>query len=159
MLTSQKSKWIVSLCLGGILLALALLGGKWKISYASDAGINADPHINSIYPTAVPAGSGDVMLIIYGTNFGTIEDFVRVWIHDQDHDYTAAPFNVEDTSLSVIITDTLLVDPNTYTITVVKSNGQSVPTIPPTPIYDQVSNSVDFLVYQPLHRYLPAISK
>ncbi len=159
MSTSIKHKWIVSFILGGVLLALAMLGGGWKISYASDANTIDPPHIDSIFPDAVPAGSGNVMMIIGGTNFGVSESYIRVWIHDEEHDYKAAPFNVEDTSLSVIITDTLLVGPDIYIIKIVKSNGLSIPTVPPNPTFDQVSNAVDFIVYQPQYVYLPIIRK
>jgi hypothetical protein len=155
----SKYKWILSLILGGMFLVLAVVGGKWETSYAADAGLTANPEIHNIYPTELPAGSGNVMMIISGANFGETEDFIRVWIKDLTHNYKAAPIQVIDTGLSVIITDTLLVAPNTYTITVVKSNGQSVPTVPPDPIYDQVSNNAYLWVYQPLYGYLPLITK
>ncbi len=159
MFTSTKHKWVVSFILGGVLLALAMLGGGWKITYASDANLQPTPLINFIFPDAVPAGSGNVMLIIGGANFGFLESDIRVWIHDEEHDYTAAPFNVGDTGLSVIITNTLLASPDVYIIKVVRSNSQSVPSIPPNPSFDQVSNAVDFIVYQPQYVYLPIIRK
>ena len=156
----SKTKWILSIILGGILLVLGLAGGSWQITYAADgAAVNADPIINFIYPNKVPAGSDNVMMVIAGENFGYVEDFIRVWVQDQTYNYTITPVNVIDTGIGVIITDTLLVSPNLYTIRVVKSNGQSIPTIPPNPIYDQVSNAVDFLVYQPRYIFMPLITK
>jgi hypothetical protein len=156
---TSKYKWIVSVLVGVILLALALMGGKWQISYAADAKINADPIIDFIIPSAVPAGSGNVILIISGENFGESEEFDRIWIKDADHDYTAAPLAVLPTGISVVITDTLLVEPNLYSIAVVQSNGLSIPPIPPNPIYDKVSNFVDFLVFEAKYEYLPLINK
>ena len=159
MSAASKSKWIISIVLGSLLLVLALIGGKWQVSYAADASLNAAPVITNIHPSKVPAGSGNVIMIISGANFGTIEDFIRVLIQDQDHDYLAAPIEVLDMGLSVVITDTLLVDPNLYHITVLKSNGQSVPTNPPNPTWDQVSNTVDFLVYEVRYGFLPILEK
>ena len=159
MSTTSKYKWILSILVGVILLTLALMGGKWQISYAADVKINADPVIDFIMPSAVPDGSGNVVLIISGANFGESEDFIRIWIKDADHDYKAAPIAVLPDGISVIITDTLLVEPNLYSIGVVQSNGQSIPPIPPNPIYDKVSNFVDFLVFEAKYEYFPIIEK
>ena len=156
---SAKIKWVMCLILGGILLIIAMFGGKWEPTYAADGGLNAIPVVDYIYPSAVPAGSGDVVMIIGGSNFGEVEDFIRVWIRDAQHEYIAAPMEVIDTGISVVITDTILVEPTVYSITVVKSNGLSVPTIPPNPIYDQVSNSANLLVYAAIPAYLPLIEK
>ena len=82
-----------------------------------------------------------------------------MWIKDAEHDYSAAPIEVFDTGMSVIITDTLLIEPNMYQIAVVKSNGLSIPPIPPDPEYDVVSNFVDFVVFEGRDFYLPLISK
>ena len=159
MLTASRTKWIASLILGGILVVLALVGGKWQTTYAADAGVNQVPVIDHIYPSKAPAGSDNLVMIIMGSNFGQVEDFIRVWLEDADHNYTAAPIEVIDTALSVVITDTLMVAPDFYSIRVVKSNGLSVPTIPPDPIYDQVSNAVEFEVYAPLRIFLPVMDK
>jgi hypothetical protein len=159
MTAPSKYKWLASLILGGILLVLAGMGGKQETTYAAEAGINATPVIYNIYPTKAPVGSANVMMIISGVNFGEVKDFIRVWIKDPTHNYIAVPIQVIDTGLSVMIPDILLVAPDTYTITVVKSNGLSVPTVPPDPVYDQVSNPATFFVYQPLHGYLPLIRK
>ncbi len=159
MSTGTKIKWIVSIIVGGILLTLALMGGGWHVSYASDVSPNQDPFIDHLTPSIVPAGSGHVMLIISGANFGASEDWVRIWIKDIDHEYIARPVTVIDTAISTIITDTLLVEPNLYSIAVIKSNGLSIPPIPPDPVYDKVSNWVDFLVYEGKFFYLPLISR
>ena len=159
MLSASKYKWIASVVLGGILIFLAMIGGEWKATYAADASVNQDPVINYISPVQVPAGSASKTMVIGGTNFGTSEDFIRVWIHDASHDYTAAPINVLIDGISVVITDTLMVSPTLYTIRVVISNGQSIPAVPPWIPFDQFSNPVDFLVYQPVYQYLPRIEK
>ncbi len=155
----SRTKWIASLILGGILIALALLGGKWQATYAADAAVNQDPVIDQIYPDAVPAGSGDTVLIITGSNFGGTPDFIRIWIADATHNYTAAPKGIMNTVVSVVITDTLLVAPDNYTIRVVKSNGLSIPSIPPWIPYDQVSNRVDFVVFAPQFIFLPVMDR
>jgi len=95
--------------------------------------VNADPIIHYIYPQAVPAGSADVLMVIDGENFGYVEDFIRVWVYDQVNEYKITPVNVIDAGIGIVITDTLVVSPNLYTIRVVKSNGQSIPPIPPIP--------------------------
>ena len=159
MATVSRNKWIISFILGGILLFLALTGESRHITYAADNSVTAAPVINFIYPHAVPAGSDDVTMVISGENFGTTETFIRVWVRDQNNDYSIAPINVIDTGIGLVITDTLVIAPNIYTIQVVKSNGQSIPAIPPDPIYDLVSNSVDFIVYAPQYMYLPIIQR
>ena len=159
MLTVSKYKWIASLILGGILLFLAMIGGEWQATYAADASVNQAPEIDYISPVEVPAGSGNITMVIGGAYFGGSEDFIRVWIRDATHDEMLAPETVIDTGISVVIPDTLLVNPTIYTITVVKSNGQSIPPNPPNPVYDQVSNSKDFRVYQTQYVYLPTILK
>jgi hypothetical protein len=159
MSTGTKYRWIVSLSLGGILLVLAVIGGNWQTSYAADPGLNAAPAIDYIEPDRVKVGSSDTPMIIWGSDFGTSEDFIRVWIHDPINDYSVTPYNVGVNYISLVVTDTLLTSPITYTIKVVKSNGQSIPTIPPNLIYDQVSNAVNFWVYAPQYIYLPITSK
>ena len=159
MATVYKNKWILSIILGGTLLFLAIMGGSWQISYAADDSVNVAPVINFIYPHAVPAGSGDVTMLISGENFGEVEDFIRIWVYDQDNDYSIVPVNVIDNGIGLVITDTLVATPNIYTIRVVKSNGLSIPTIPPDPIYDLVSNPVDFIVYTAQFNFLPLITR
>ncbi len=159
MLTAPKYKWIASLILGGILIFLAMIGGEWQATYAADAGINQVPSIDYISPVQVPAGSGNKTMVIGGADFGGSEDFIRVWIRDATHDEMLPPETVIDTGISVVISNALLVNPTMYSITVVKSNGQSIPPNPPNPVYDLVSNSKDFLVYETQYIYLPVIRK
>ena len=156
---ATKYRWVVSLSLGGILLVIALIGGNWQTSYAADSGLNAAPVINYIDPERTKVGSGDTPMIIVGSNFGEAESNIRVWLSDQVNNYSAAPKNVIDTGISLIITDTLLTSPITYTVIVVKSNGLSIPTVPPDPDYDTYSNAVNFWVYMPEYLYLPIVDK
>jgi hypothetical protein len=159
MTTTMKYKWIVSLALGGVLLVVAMMYGNGQTTYAADPGLNAAPVIDQIFPNQVKAGSGDTAMIISGSNFGTTEDFIRIWLADTGNDYKIAPITVIDTGISLVITDTLLVNPVVYTLKVVKSNGLSVPMVPPWIPYDQVSNALDFVVYAPEYIYLPIINK
>lgn len=152
-----KIKWIGSLILAAALLWLAMVGGKWGISYAAEAGINVAPHIDAIYPSAVAAGSPDTIMIISGTNFGNMSD-TRVRLYGIGVDLFLTPKQVFSTGISVNITDTLLTDPILYIVTVVKSNIQTVPTLPITP-HDEVSNQVNFTVFEPKFIYLPYISR
>jgi hypothetical protein len=159
MSTATKYKWIISLTLGGVLLVVAMIWGSGQTTYAADPGLNAVPVIDHIYPDRAKAGSGSTPMIIFGLNFGNSEDFIRIWLADPGHDYEIAPISVIDNGISLVIPDTLLVNPITYTLRVVKSNGLSVPTIPPNLVYDQASNIVDFLVYAPRYLYLPMVNK
>jgi hypothetical protein len=158
-MSTASRKWIVSLILGGILVALALFGGKWQATYAANAGINQIPVIDHIEPAAIAAGSGDMMLIIFGSNFGESEDYDRVWLRDQTHDDYITPTNVIPDGISVLIPASFFTTPTTYTVTVVQSNGQSIPRNPPWDPYDHPSNSVDLVVYTPRHTFLPFADK
>jgi len=159
MSTTMKYKWIVSFTLGGVLLVVAMLCGNGQTSYAADPSLNAAPIIDQIVPDQVKAGSGDTAMIISGSNFGGVEDDIRIWLANAGDDYKIAPLTVINTGISLVITDTLLVNPITYTLRVVKSNGLSIPAVPPWYPYDQDSNPVDFLVYAPRYLYLPIINK
>jgi hypothetical protein len=160
MSTRSKYTWIASIIAGGALLILALIGGSWRVSYAADAGVNAQPAISYVYPSSVPAGTASGWMIIVGSDFGEVEDFVRIWITDTEHNsYRVTPYEVIDNVISVEITPTLLADPHLYHVAVIKSNGLSIPPVPPDLDYDQVSNWVDFLVYQTGSVYLPVIRR
>jgi hypothetical protein len=160
MSTRSKCTWVASIAVGGILLILALIGGSWQMSYAANEGVEVAPVIDYIKPSSLPAGSPTWTVVIYGSNFGDPEDFIRVWITDTLHaSYLATPKVVIDNGISVAITDTLLVNPHEYYIAVIKSNGHSVPPAPPDPRYDLVSNWVKFTVYQPRFNYLPLVHR
>ena len=155
---ATKYRWVVSLSLGGILLVIALIGGNWQTSYAADSGLNTAPIIDYIDPEQTKVGSGTTPMIIYGSNFGEIESNIRIWLSDQVNNYTIAPYHLGDSWISLYIPDPLLSSPVTYTLKVVKSNGLSIPTVPPT-IYDTTSNAVNFLVYTAKFIYLPITKK
>jgi hypothetical protein len=160
MFTTSKIKWFGTVIVAGILLLLAMLGGKWGTSYAADASINAAPYIDNIVPSAVPAGSPYIIMIISGGNFGTLADTrVRLKADEDGYDDLLLPLQVLPDGISVIISTDLLVVPKLYTVTVVKSTSGTVPTIPTIPPWDEVSNPVPFTVFEPTGIYLPIISK
>lgn len=143
--------------LAGVLLTLALMGGKWGTRYSANASVVVAPHIESIVPSLVPAGSPDTTLIIIGSNFGDKSD-TRVRLTGVGVDKILEPIDIVPDGMSVLITDTLLVDPTFYIITVVKSNKPSIPTIPITP-WDEESNPAAFFVYGASYIHLPIITK
>lgn len=157
MLATSKIKWFGSIILAGILLALALMGGNWGTNYTASASVNAAPFIESIYPSVVPAGSPDTTMIISGANFGNTTD-TRVRLTGVGVDLLLTPLQVIPDGISVSIMANLLVVPNLYIVTVVKTTSGTVPTIPFPPGME-VSNPVPFTVYEPLFTYLPLIYK
>lgn len=159
MFATTKSKWLLSIILAGILLALSLSGSKWGRIYAAQASVNAAPVIHFIAPIAVPAGSPDRVLIIDGANFGTDAGCIAIWLKDLQNDYIEYPQVVIDDGISVIIHANLLVNPNRYLLAVVKGTCYSIPTVPPDPQWDLVSTPVDFTVYAPIYGYLPIMEK
>ena len=158
MLASSKIKWIGSIFLAGIFLALSMMGGNWGTTYTADASMYAVPHISSIVPAAVPAGSSDTGIIIFGSNFGNVTD-TRVWLTSTGFEELITPMVVTNTAISLVLSDTLLVEPKLYIVTVIKSVVQTVPTLPPVPIKDEISNGVPFTVYEARSTYLPVIDK
>jgi hypothetical protein len=160
MLSTSKIKWFGSTILAGTLLVLALLGGKWGTSYAADSGINADPTISLIIPSAVTVGSPDKLIIISGANFGSNSD-TRVWLADGVN-VPLVPISIIPTGISVVIPQSYLVAPKTYTIKViVHIPPGTVPTIPtiPNPPDVLISNGVTFTIYQPIFIYIPKMYK
>lgn len=159
MLATSKSKWLGSIILAGTLLALALMGWNWGTSYAADNSVNVAPTITSIIPSAIRVGSPDTVVIVIGTEFGDIGD-TRVRLVGNGVDQI-----IEDTlqvitnGISVRIPATLLTVPATYTLTVIKSNKHTIPTIPIWPPFDEVSNSITLTVYTPVFTYLPCIKR
>jgi hypothetical protein len=150
-----RTKWLGSIILASVLLALAFMGGKWGTNYSASAGVNADPVINYIQPSAVPAGSPATVMIIAGSNFG-----------DQINTKTAVrlsgvvkpinPMVVTPNGISVLIPANLLGVPTVYLVTVIRSDNNTIPTIPIQP-GDHESNAVPFKVYQAQFIYLPII--
>lgn len=157
MSATLKIKWVGSFILAACLLLLAMIGGKWGVSYAAEVETIIPPHIDVIYPNAVAAGSSGTVLIIAGSNFGSIED-TRVRVSGIDFDQILTPMSVESDGISVTITQNLLTDPFIYIITVIRSDLPSIPTLPVTP-HDYSSNQVFFTVFEPHYINLPIIRR
>jgi hypothetical protein len=155
MLSTTKVKWLGSLIVSGFLLVLAVMGGRWGIDYTASAGIEAAPVIDSITPSAIPAGSPDTSMVIDGSEFGTLDD-TRVWLTGTGVNQLLAPEEISPEQITVLIPASLLAEPNLFMVTVIKSNWGTVPTIPTIP-GDEVSNPVPLLVYG--STYLPYIGK
>ena len=158
MSATTKIKWSGSIILAGALLVLAMTGGTWGTTYAADPSLNAAPIIESINPSETYAGSPDCPIKIYGANFGNLSD-TRVRITGIGVDQIARPDAISPGKISVVITDTLLIEPTFYIVTVVKSTLPSIPTIPLEPKWDQESNQIIFTVYEGKTNYLPFISR
>jgi hypothetical protein len=154
---TSKIKWVGSIVLAGTLLVMALLGGNWGTNYSASASALALPHIDSIIPSAVPAGSPDTIMIIIGSNFGNVND-TAVRLKGITIDEIILPQQVLPNGISVNIPSTYLTDPALYIVTVVKSTLPSIPTVPITP-WDQESNQVSFSVFAAQFIHLPFIHK
>jgi len=159
MFTTSKFKWIGSIILAGTLLVLAIFGGTWGTSYAADASVNVAPVISYIDPFAVPVGSPDTIIEIWGSNFGTTTD-TRVRLTGGGFDELYPPDEISTGRIVVTIPALLLDQPTLYILTVIKSKSGTIPTIPtiPNPPDDEISNPVPFTVYGP-DTYLPIIQK
>ena len=156
MVATSRFKWFGSIVLAGILLILALMGGKWGTNYSATAGVYIAPFIDSIIPSAVPAGSPDTVVEISGSNFGTLDD-TRVRLTGTGVDQLFVPGAISPDQISVTITSTLLIEPQQYIVTVIKSISGTMPTLPIPPDVE-ISNPVPFTVYSP-SLYLPIITK
>jgi hypothetical protein len=154
MLVTAKIKWFGSIILGGTLLVLALMGGNWGTNYIASASVDAAPIITSISPASVPAGSPDILLTIWGSNFGSMNDTRVRLTTGFGFDQLFSPAEIRQNRILVILPASLFVDPILYTLTVVKSTPGTIPTLPPTP-YDEESNPVPFTVYETLYLYFP----
>jgi len=156
MFAPSKIKWLGSLILAGTLLVLAFMGGNWGTNYSASASVNADPHIDYIQPSAVPAGSPDRVMIIFGSGFGNNDD-TSVRLLGGGIDETIDPIAVLPNGISVKITADLLDLPTVYLVTVLWSDYNTVPTVPVTP-HDHESNPVPFTVFEGKLIHLPIIS-
>jgi hypothetical protein len=155
----MKLKWLISITLAGILLVLGLMGGNWGTTYAADDQVNAAPIIDRIQPSAVRVGSPYIVMIIHGENF--INDgFTRVKLTAPGYEVMLEPpQQILPDGISQVILPDLLDEPIIYTVTVVHSIAQTIPTVPIVPPYDEVSNPVQFAVYVPQYAYLSIIHK
>jgi hypothetical protein len=159
MYSSMKLKWFVSITLAGILLVLGLMGGNWGITYAANDKVNAAPIIDRIQPSAVRVGSPYIVMIIHGENFMN-DGFTRVKLTATGfEEMLESPQQVLPDGIGQVILPDLLDEPKLYTLTVVHSTANTVPTIPIVPIKDEESNPVLFSVYVPQYAYLSIIHK
>ena len=157
MYSTSKIKWFGSIILASIILILALMGGEWGTNYSASAAVNVPPYIVSIDPSAVLAGSPYKVMVITGQSFGDMTD-TRVRLTAVGYDDILAPLLVFPDAISVVIPAALLIEPKVYTVTVVMSTADTVPTIPITP-WDEESNPVPFTVYEGQFHYLPIINR
>ncbi len=157
MFAASKIKWFGSVILAGTLLVVALFGGKWGTVYTAEAGDCPAPNIVTLTPSSVPAGSPDTTLIITGSNFGDITD-TRARISGVGVDALLPTLVVLPDGLSATITDTLLVAPAWFLVTVVKSCPHTVPILPIDPAWDVTSNPLTFSVYGASQILLPIIT-
>lgn len=149
MLAISKNKWLGTIFLAGVLLVLAVVGGKWGTNYTANASVNVAPIIDYIDPSRVPEGSPNTILLINGANFGGLTDtYVR--LTGIGVDVLLAPVAISPTAINVLIPAYLLAAPNLYTITVIKVSGGTVP-------IEEPSNPVDFTVYEVLEYFFPII--
>ncbi len=114
------------------------------------------PYIVSIDPSAVNAGSPDIVMVIFGANFGDTID-TRARLTGNGFDELRIPLQVLTNGMSIKIPANLLAEPNLFTLTIVKSIDHTVPTLP-LPLYTQISNPFTFIVYEAHFYYLPIIS-
>ncbi len=161
MSTPSKNKWLASIFLAGILLALTLAGGKWGTIYTANAEVNSAPQIFQLTPARIPAGvMAGFRINISGDNFGT-SDIMRVRVKNATVDVLIKPYTIlflpTGDFLSVEISGSLRMTPTIYQITLVKSTGNSIPTIPITP-YDEESNAVPFTIFEVNQTYIPIIN-
>jgi hypothetical protein len=157
MFATSKIKWFGSIIFASFLIALALTGGNWGTNYAAGASINANPIINEIFPSKVPAGSPNTVIVVSGSGFGDVTN-TGVRLLNSGYDNILHPIQVYPDALSVTVPDTLLTVPTTYILSVVRSTYPSVPTIPLIPAWDVESNSLPFVVFQAKYLYLPIVT-
>jgi hypothetical protein len=156
MFAPTRTKWLGSIILASVLLALAFMGGKWGTNYSASAGVNATPHIDYIQPAEITAGSTSTVMIIAGSFIDGNLQNTTVRLSGGGIDKKIDPMVVTTHGISVLITADLLVVPTAYSVTVIWSDYNTIPTIPITP-HDHESNAVPFTVYQGRYIYLPIV--
>ncbi len=155
MLITRRYKWIGGIILGGILLALGLLGGNWGTNYVMPASANNYPVINAIIPFSLPAGSADKVVIISGTIDG-FQSNTRIRFIGNGIDVLLSPIQVIPSSgASVKVPQSLLDVPTVYTVKIIVSDYGTIPTFPLWTGIDLESNPGTFTVFQPIDTYLP----
>ena len=131
-----------------LLLAVLLAG-----SCVEESLFLPDPDAPAISDVQPDSGIFGTEVIITGHNFGFEEYNTSVRLRNIDFDYYLHPLvNIQD-ALSVMIMDTLLINPTTYTVTVIVCNS-IIPIIPPSPDCEE-SNPVLFRVVDAIDTYYP----
>ena len=152
-------KWIGSILIAGLMLILGLTGGNWGTSYAADGGINTTPIIDHIQPERVPVGTPWLLLFISGSDFD-INEKARVMLTTPGGDVILAePYVTLPDAIYQYIPGDYFLEPTVYLLSVVQSDINTIPTIPIIPIHDEVSNAVQFIVYNAELVYIPIITK
>ncbi len=157
MSTASKIEWLVSLVIGVIVLVLALVGGKWGTTYASDSQIFIVPSIDHIEPAAIPVGSAYKVIIIFGANYNQCSIWVR--ITGPGVDDILEPLQVLPDAISQLIEAKYFTEPRVYSLYVVNSTACTVPIAPYDPSWDEISNAVTLTVYQPVWTFLPLVQR
>jgi hypothetical protein len=123
-----STKWIITILTGGILFALALAGGTWRLSYAeteTNPTTPTIPALNSMEPNWVLAGKTTATLVtIKGTGFipqaGGPWTVVRCTVKGQTSpvwDFT--PDTITASQLTFSLPSSMVAVPISYEMTVV----------------------------------------
>ena len=158
MSATSKLKWTGTILVAGVVVAMALMGGKWGTSYTAKASVNADPIIYDLIPDAKPVGSDDSTAIIVGANFGDLSN-TGVWFKGTFNDEVLEVIYVDPNAISFVIPASLMDVEDIFSVRVIVSNCSSIPTVPPYPGCDKYSNPAPFKVYIPKPLYLPFVTK
>jgi len=167
--------WLGTIVLGGVLLALALIGGTWGTSYAAHSNDgSATPLITSIVPTQTPTEGPNFSLIINGSGFGIMVN-TRVRFYQWGGEFfELSPLTVSADRITVDVPANLTAVPNMFDVVVVIYTSSppdpTIPTMPTIPIIPtkpiiptepgaDISNQVTFTAYEPIYFYLPVIKK
>jgi hypothetical protein len=157
MSTTNRIKWLGSILLAGVFIALAFfMGGNWGSDYSASAQTIPIPHINAIFPSSVSARSADILMAINGTNLQSGVLSSRVRYLGNGIDEILIPSLITPAWIYVYIPAANMIKPGAYLVSVVISEANTVPTIPITP-WDVESNRVPFLVKFPF--FMPIMFK
>ncbi len=159
MFTSSKTKWLASIVLAAVLLALTLLGGNWGITDVSGSVLAPDPVITSITPDQIAVDSPNTTIVIQGNYFGPSNiDSTSVRITGNGIDKTFPPDAIiyhDLNNIYVNVVSSYFLDPTTYEISVIRSDVNTIPTLPTFPGVDFESSPEPLTVYIPQFIYLP----
>ncbi len=157
MSTASKLKWLVSMVLGALVLVLALVGGKWGTTYASDSGVLTAPVVDRIVPNKIPVGSQSKVVIIVGANFNQCSIWPR--ITDPGLDVILDTLQILPDAISVPLDASYFSEPTVYSVTVVNSIYCTAPVAPYLPEWDEISNAVTLTIFEPVRSFLPIVRR